>query len=228
MKFKLVIALIPAVLFYASSCQQRIGSAALKTEHDTVSYLIGHSIGASLAASPMTEFNTAAILEGLQDGIDGDDSFMDPNSANAMIGTYMQALEDAESVIYLEEGIAFLENNKTRAEVTTTESGLQYEILVEGTGPKPADTDNVTVHYHGTLIDGTIFDSSVDRGEPASFPVGGVIPGWVEALQLMPVGSKWKLFIPTELAYGSSPRPGGAIKPNMALIFEVELISINQ
>jgi len=103
-----------------------------------------------------------------------------------------------QALVDLEAGIAFLDMNKTRDGVITTESGLQYEILVEGTGPKPADTDNVTVHYHGTLIDGTVFDSSVDRGEPASFPVGGVIPGWVEALQLMPVGSKWKLFIPTD------------------------------
>lgn len=227
MKFKLIIALLPAILFYASSCQQKIGSVDLKTDHDTVAYLIGHNVGSSLASSPMTEFNMKALMKGMQDGIDGEELFMDPNMAGSFIGEYMQNLEQAESTIDLDAGIAFLENNKTRESVTTTESGLQYEILVEGTGPKPVDTSMVTVHYHGTLIDGTVFDSSVERDQPAQFPVNGVISGWTEALKLMPVGSKWKVFIPTELAYGANPRPGGPIKPNMALIFEVELISID-
>jgi FKBP-type peptidyl-prolyl cis-trans isomerase len=139
----------------------------------------------------------------------------------------MQRLENVENEKHLEEGIAFLEKNKERKGVITTESGLQYEILVEGDGPKPTDTSSVTVHYHGTLIDGTVFDSSVERGQPASFGVNQVIAGWTEVLQLMPVGSKWKVFIPSEIAYGANPRPGGAIKPNMALIFEIELISID-
>ncbi len=129
--------------------------------------------------------------------------------------------------VHLEEGISFLEENKKRKGVTTTESGLQYEVLVEGDGPKPTETSSVTVHYHGTLIDGTVFDSSVERGEPAKFGVTQVIAGWTEALQLMPVGSKWKVYLPTEIAYGANPRPGGPIKPNMALIFEIELISID-
>lgn len=227
MKGKFIIALFPAALFYASSCQQKVGNVDLKTDHDSVSYLIGHNVGSSLSASPMTEFNMKALMKGMQDGIDEEELFMDPNMAGAFIGEYMQNLEEAGTMVDLEAGIAFLEDNMTREGVITTESGLQYEILVEGTGPKPVDTSMVTVHYHGTLIDGTVFDSSVERGEPIQFPVNGVISGWTEALQLMPVGSKWKVFIPTELAYGANPRPGGAIKPNMALIFEVELISVD-
>jgi FKBP-type peptidyl-prolyl cis-trans isomerase FklB len=227
MKVKFIIALFPAALFYASSCQQKVGNVDLKTDHDSVSYLIGHNVGSSLSASPMTEFNMKALMKGMQDGIDEEELFMDPNMAGAFIGEYMQNLEEAGTMVDLEAGIAFLEDNMTREGVITTESGLQYEILVEGTGPKPVDTSMVTVHYHGTLIDGTVFDSSVERGEPVQFPVNGVISGWTEALQLMPVGSKWKIFIPSELAYGANPRPGGVIKPNMALIFEVELISID-
>ena len=227
MKCKLIIAFFPAILFYASSCQQKIGNVDLKTDHDTVSYLIGHNIGTSLASSPMTEFNVKAISKGLQDGLNEEELFMDPNMANRLIGEYMSNLEQLESQKDYEEGIAFLDMNKIRDGVITTESGLQYEILVEGTGPKPIDTSSVTVHYHGTLIDGTVFDSSVERDEPVNFGVSQVIAGWTEALQLMREGSKWKLYIPSELAYGANPRPGGIIKPNMALIFEVELIAIN-
>jgi len=121
---------------------------------------------------------------------------------------------------------AFMASNASKAGVVTTASGLQYTILTEGRGAKPLATDTVTVHYHGTLIDGTVFDSSVDRGRPASFPVTGVIPGWVEALQMMRVGSKWELYIPPELAYGERGA-GRSIGPNTALIFQVELISID-
>jgi len=124
----------------------------------------------------------------------------------------------------IEEGKAFLAENAKRDEVTELESGLQYEILKEGDGAKPTATDNVTCHYHGTLIDGTVFDSSVQRGQPASFPLNMVITGWTEALQLMPTGSKWKLFLPPHLAYGDR-QAGAHIKPNSTLIFEVELLS---
>jgi FKBP-type peptidyl-prolyl cis-trans isomerase FklB len=226
MKGKFVIALLPAVIFYISSCQQDTGKVSLKTEHDTVSYIIGHNIGTNLAQSPMTEINFQAIKKGMQDAVNEEKLFMDPNMANMLVGEYMQRLENAGSEKYLEEGLAFLEENKNRPGVVTTESGLQYEILVKGDGPKPTDESTVTVHYHGTLIDGTEFDSSIG-GEPAQFGVTQVIAGWTEALKLMPVGSKWKVYLPSELAYGANPRPGGPIKPNMVLIFEVELISID-
>jgi FKBP-type peptidyl-prolyl cis-trans isomerase FklB len=123
-------------------------------------------------------------------------------------------------------GEAFLEENKKRTEVITTSSGLQYEVLTEGNGQTPGKNDTVKVHYEGTLIDGTVFDSSYKRGNPASFGVHQVIPGWTEALQLMPVGAKYRLYIPQELAYGANPHPGGAIQPFSALLFDVELIEI--
>jgi len=227
MKGKFIIALFPAVLFYISSCQQDVGKVSLKTEHDTVSYIIGHNIGTNLASSPMTEVNIHAITKGMAAAMAEEELFMDPQMANMLVSEYMQKLEMASTEGNLAEGVEFLEENKKRMGVTTTESGLQYEILVEGDGPKPTDTSNVTVHYHGTLIDGTVFDSSVERGESAQFGVTQVIAGWTEALKLMPVGSKWKVFLPAEIAYGANPRPGGPIEPNMALIFEIELISID-
>jgi FKBP-type peptidyl-prolyl cis-trans isomerase len=175
----------------------------------------------------MTEISIAAIANGMQDAVDEIELFMDVNAANMMITEFMAKLEDKASEVYIVEGEKFLADNMLRKGVNITESGLQYEILVEGNGEKPTSESRVTVHYHGTLIDGMVFDSSVDRGEPTIFGVGQVIRGWTEVLQLMPTGSKWKVYIPSELAYGANPPPGGAIKPHMALIFEIELISIN-
>ena len=226
MKGKFFIALLPAVLFYVSSCQQEIGKVDLKTDHDSVSYIIGHQIGTQMASSPMTELNVSAVANGMQDALDDLELFLDENEANMLITEYMRKSEESSSEVYIVEGEKFLADNMLRKGVNVTESGLQYEILVEGNGEIPTIESNVTVHYHGTLIDGTVFDSSIDS-DPATFDVGGVIPGWTEVLQLMPTGSKWKVFIPSELAYGANPRPGGAIKPHMALIFEIELISIN-
>ena len=138
---------------------------------------------------------------------------------------YFGKLANEKQKVNVEAGQKFLDENAKRDGVVTTATGLQYEVLKEGSGDSPKETDNVTVHYHGTLIDGTVFDSSVDRGQPATFPVNGVIPGWVEALQLMNAGAKYKLFIPSNLAYGERGA-GGAIGPNATLVFEVELISI--
>ncbi len=227
MKGKFFIALLPAVLFYVSSCQQEIGKVDLKTDHDSVSYIIGHQIGTQMASSPMTELNVSAVANGMQDAIDELDLFMNEDEANMLITEYMKKTEEVASEEYIIEGEKFLADNMLRQGVNVTESGLQYEILVEGNGEKPTSESQVTVHYHGTLIDGTVFDSSVDGGEPVDFGVGQVIRGWTEVLQLMPTGSKWKVFIPSELAYGANPRPGGPIKPHMALIFDIELISIN-
>lgn len=227
MKGKFVIALLPAVLFSISSCQQNIGKVSLKTQRDSVSYIIGYNIGTNLGSSPMTDVDVATIAKGIRDALDEKELFMDLNASNMYVSQYMQSLEESVGEKILAEGIEFLEENKKRKGVITTESGLQYEILVEADGLKPTEENTVSVHYHGTLIDGTVFDSSVDRGEPAQFGVTQVIAGWTEVLQLMPVGSKWKIYLPTEIAYGASPRPGGVIKPNMALVFEIELISIN-
>ena len=148
------------------------------------------------------------------------------NQAQAIINSYFSKKQQNESESVIEQGVDYLRENAKREGVTTLESGLQYEIINDGTGSKPTIEDNVTTHYHGTLVDGTVFDSSVDRGEPASFPVGGVIKGWTEALQLMNVGSKWKLYVPYDLAYGERGA-GAQIAPYSTLIFEVELISIN-
>lgn len=226
MKGKLIIALLPAVLFYVSSCQQEAGKVELKTEHDSVSYIIGHDIGTQFANSPMTEINISAVANGMQDAVDEKESILDANAAQMLLSQYMRKTEETASEVYIVESEKFLADNMIRKGVNVTESGLQYEILVEGNGEKPTRESEVTVHYHGTLIDGTVFDSSID-GEPATFGVGQVIPGWTEVLQLMPTGSKWKVFLPSELAYGANPRPGGPIKPHMALIFDIELISIN-
>ncbi|MCL4119479.1 UNVERIFIED_CONTAM: hypothetical protein GTU68_067355 [Idotea baltica] len=166
------------------------------------------------------------IVQGMKDIFQDETPQMTMEEANAAFQSYATSIQAKAGEKYIKEGQEFLTQNGARPEVITLPSGLQYEIIKEGTGPKPTTADKVKTHYHGTLIDGTVFDSSVDRGEPISFGVTQVIAGWTEALQLMPVGSKWKLYIPSDLAYGANPRPGGAIKPNMALIFDIELLGI--
>ncbi len=224
---RILITLTLLGVFILVSCQTKLSNVNLNNELDSVSYCIGLSIGTNLQSSPMKDINYMAVAKGLEDGFDGKNT-IDPYEANRIISAYMQRIENESAGSNKEEGEKFLAENKANSGVVTTASGLQYKIIREGTGPKPKLTDNVTVHYHGTLIDGTVFDSSVDRGEPATFPVNGVIQGWQEALQLMPVGSKWNLYIPSELAYGSRPMPGSKIQANMVLIFEVELLSINE
>ena len=228
MKFRVIFVTAFVGILTLISCQKNINTARLSSEIDTISYYIGLSIGSNLKESPLKDINYLALAKGLKDAQDNDELEYDPYEINMKITSYMEKLESSQSQSNLLEGEAFLEKNKNRTDVTTLESGLQYRIIREGSGPKPILTDNVTVHYHGTLIDGTVFDSSVDRGEPVTFPLNGVIQGWQEALQLMPVGSKWEIFIPTGLAYGENTAPGGPIKPNMALIFEVELLSIDE
>jgi len=150
---------------------------------------------------------------------------LDVEKANNILQQFFSELEKKKFQANIEEGELFLEENSKRTEVTTLVSGLQYEIIQKGEGATPASTDKVKCHYHGTLVDGTVFDSSVQRGEPAEFPVNGVIQGWVEALQLMQVGSKWRLYVPSNLAYGERGA-GGVIGPHATLIFEVELLAI--
>lgn len=195
---------------------------------DKVSYALGLLFGQSLRQSNVKGIDYADFAKGVAAMCEGTRPEISAHEAQALVNDYF-AKKDAEAAAAYADvrkaGEEFLRENAKRPEVHVTDSGLQYEILSEGTGRKPAAEDRVRVHYHGTLIDGTVFDSSVQRGEPATFGVRQVIAGWVEALQLMPVGSKWKLFIPSELAYGTRGA-GEVIKPNSALIFEVELLDI--
>lgn len=191
-----------------------------------VSYCVGMSIAGSLMQQDLEGVSPEILAEAIADAFAGKEPLYTPEMANTIIQNYLQSAGEAKFGQNKEVGEAFLNENKAKPGIHTTASGLQYEILTEGNGNKPAATDSVTVHYHGTLIDGTVFDSSVMRGQPATFGVHQVIPGWTEALQLMNTGAKFRLYIPQELAYGAHPHPGGPIKPYSALIFDVELLEI--
>jgi FKBP-type peptidyl-prolyl cis-trans isomerase FklB len=203
----------------------------LKTPKDKASYAIGMNIGKGLHKDSV-DVDPAILLRGLKDGMAGGKTLLtDDEAKSAMVAIQADLRKKQEAKMAIagdankKEGDEFLAQNKTKEGVVTLPSGLQYKILKEGTGPKPSASDSVVCNYKGTLIDNTEFDSSYKRGQPATFPVGQVIKGWTEALQLMPVGSKWQVFVPSDLAYG--PRaPGGAIGPNATLIFEIELLSI--
>jgi len=190
-----------------------------------VSYALGLSLGNNLLGSGVTTLDYAQMAKGIQDVMEQKEPEISYQEAQTIIGEFFQNLQAKMAEKAQGEGKVFLEANAKRAEVTTLASGLQYEVLTQGEGAVPSASDSVKVHYHGTLIDGTVFDSSVSRGEPATFGVTQVISGWVEALQLMPVGSKWKLFIPSDLAYGAQGA-GQAIAPHSTLVFEVELLDI--
>lgn len=217
-------------VFTIASCSQSIKSvkAPVKSEVDSLSYALGISVGKNLKETfPDLELSVfaTAIYKAYTDSVNP--IFAQDEQANMFIQDYMRKEQEKKANENLEKGKEFLAKNKERAEVKVTESGLQYEVLTEGTGAIPAAEDEVRVHYHGTLMDGTVFDSSIERGEPAQFPVNRVIPGWTEGLQLMKVGSKYKFFIPAELAYG--PRQVSAeIVANSTLVFEVELLEIVQ
>lgn len=192
---------------------------------DKISYALGLSIGNNFITSGIKKVNLEVFLKGMKDVMEGATPEMSYDEAKDVMNDYFSKLQDERLDLNLKAGEEFLAINKNRPGVITLPSGLQYEILKEGNGPKPSATDQVKCHYHGTLIDGTVFDSSVERGQPATFGVNQVIPGWVEALQLMPTGSKWKLFIPSNLAYGKSGA-GQTIEPNSTLVFEVEILEI--
>ena len=203
---------------------------ALKTQKDKFSYSLGMKMGENLHKQSVP-VDPAILARGLRDGLAGGKTLLTDEQAQAAISEVQNDVRKKQQEKMQEagaankkDGEAFLAVNKGKEGVVTLPSGLQYKILKEGTGPKPAATDTVVCNYRGTLVNGTEFDSSYKRGQPASFPVTGVIKGWTEALQLMPVGSKWQLFIPSDLAYGEPGRSG--IEPNSTLIFEVELLSI--
>ncbi len=203
-------------------------SNSFESVEQRASYGIGRQMADQLANAPFAGFDAEAALAGFTDSLKGADSQVDAAQINAAfqeIQARLQAEEAEKAKAMGAEGEKFLEENAKKDGVSVTESGLQYEILVEGSGDKPVATSTVRTHYHGTLIDGTVFDSSYDRGQPAEFPVNGVIAGWTEALQMMPVGSKWRLSIPYNLAYGERGA-GGAIGPYATLVFDVELLDI--
>jgi FKBP-type peptidyl-prolyl cis-trans isomerase FklB len=195
-------------------------------EVKAVSYCVGMSIAGSLMEQNLSGIDTSVLAEAISDAFQGKEMKYTPEMANTIIQNYLQAASEQEFAQNRMSGEAFLHENAAKDGVHSTATGLQYEVVTAGDGAKPAATDTVTVHYHGTLTDGTVFDSSVHRGQPATFGVSQVIPGWTEALQLMSVGAKYRLYIPQELAYGAHPHPGGPIKPYSALIFDVELIEI--
>ena len=225
MKKYIKIALVVSVISSCQNLTQQKFNFDEANELEKVSYSIGINVATSIKSEGLDSINSFYISKGFQDVFENKDLAINIEESNKIIGEYFNKKQDAKNQRLAIDSKIFLEQNKQKDGVMTTESGLQYLILSEGKGNNPNLNDNVTVHYHGTLIDGTIFDSSVDRKQPATFPLNGVIPGWQEALQMMSVGSKWKIFIPSELAYGESG--AGAIGPNSTLIFEVELLSIN-
>lgn len=234
MLFRLIAVL--GLIFFAVSVQAA-DPPALKTQKDKLSYSVGLDMGRTLRSQSM-EVDPDLVARGLRDALGNQKPLLTEEEIQKVIveaqneaQKQKRALTATESRALgeknLKEGAAFLAENKKKKGVVTLPSGLQYRIITEGKGKKAKASDTVTAHYKGTLIDGTEFDSSHKRGQPASFPLNGVIPGWTEALQLMPVGSKWELFIPGDLAYG--PRGSGSkIGPNATLIFEVELFSIEE
>lgn len=200
---------------------------------DRISYALGLSMGNNFRGSGIKQLNVKDFSDGVAAVFNGEKPKMTYDEAKQEIQKFFEAMEAEQQAaatkmaeVNGKAGEEFLNENGKRAEVVTTPSGLQYEVVEEGTGSQPSDTDNVTVHYTGRLIDGTVFDSSVERGTPATFGVNQVIPGWVEALKMMKEGAKWRLFIPANLAYGAQGA-GNIIGPNATLIFDVELIKIN-
>lgn len=230
MKIKTLILAISCLGAFA--CNSQNGTTmkkniTLDTELDSVSYSLGVTMAENIKKGGVEKVNSEAIAVAFNHIFDGDKTLIDTKKAEDILNNYFRNLQMKKAEKNKESGQKFLEENKTKEGVVTLESGLQYKILKKGTGAIPKATDKVTTNYKGTLVDGTVFDSSYDRGKPATFPVNGVIKGWTEALQLMPVGSKWELYIPSDLAYGKRGA-GQVIGPDETLIFEIELISIDK
>lgn len=200
---------------------------ALTNKVDSLSYIFGMNLAENIKRQGIYEVDHVLLAKGVADAMSNIETLVDKKSAETFLTGFMAEHRNKQSRAVKTEGEQFLAENAKRKEVTVLPSGLQYEVIQSGQGPKPKATDKVLTHYHGTLINGTIFDSSVNRGEPISFGVNQVIQGWQEALQLMSVGDKWKLFIPYNLAYGERGA-GGSIPPYSALVFEVELLGINK
>lgn len=227
MKIKGLIITVCAGILLSSCSQNKIQNVKLETSEDSLSYAIGISTYSGVTNQGW-DIDPVILAKGMMDAKDGD-MILNDVAANGFIQMYMQQKQEEELKTQysaeIEKGKAFLDSISKTPGVSLTESGLGYEVIVMGEGRKPVESDTVRVHYTGTLIDGTKFDSSLDRGEPAEFPVTGVIKGWVEALQLMPVGSKYRLYVPSDLAYGARGA-GATISPFSTLIFDVELLEI--
>jgi len=217
--------LILSSLLILSSCAN---NKTPESDLEAVSYSLGVTFGSTVKTQGLDDIDINSLSNGFNDVLSENNLHISEDSSLKVIQNYFEQLSKEKSIISAEEEKNYLEENAKKEGVVTTESGLQYEIILSSNNEnKPQETDTVTVHYHGTLIDGTVFDSSIDRGETISFPLNMVIPGWTEALQLMNVGDKWKLTIPSKLAYGERGEPRAGIGPNSTLIFEVELIKIN-
>ena len=223
---KTVQLLIVGFAIVLSSCSNDATNKTPETEMEKVSYSLGVNVATGVKAQGLDTIDANAVAKAFNDVFEGNDLDISEEESMEVLQAYFGKLQAAAKAKAGEAGNAYLAENAAKEGVITTESGLQYEVMTSGSGEKPTAADQVTVHYHGMLTDGTVFDSSVDRGEPAQFGVTQVIPGWVEALQLMSVGDKWKLTIPSNLAYGDRGA-GGLIGPNATLVFEVELMGIN-
>jgi len=223
---KTVQLLIVGFAIVLSSCSNDATDKTPETEMEKVSYSLGVNVATGVKAQGLDTIDANAVAKAFKDVFAGNDLDISEEESMQVLQDYFGKLAAEKSAQAGEAGSVYLTENGAKEGVITTESGLQYEVMTEGSGAKPNADDQVTVHYHGMLTDGTVFDSSVDRGEPAQFGVTQVIPGWVEALQLMSVGDKWKLTIPSALAYGDKGA-GGLIGPGETLVFEVELIGIN-
>lgn len=221
----LLLTLFAGVLLMSSCDSVNSTTATLKNENDTASYYIGYMYGTGILRTGIQDANMKAIVAGMNSAIEKKDIKVSQQEMQMFLSKYLRQMAERKAEENLKRGKVFMEENAKKSGVDTLPNGIQYKVLKKGDGPKPTATDRVKVHYTGTLIDGTEFDSSVKRGQPTEFPVNGVIQGWKEALQEMPVGSKWMIYIPSEMAYG--PRgAGGIIGPNETLIFEVELLDI--
>jgi len=216
--FRIILSIV-----FATSISNLFCQSEFENDLDKFSYSIGLNLGKNLSNEQLDTINADLLAKAVLDVLKDNELKISQSEALRFINFYLRSHQYQNNITESEK---FLKENSQKKGIKTTDSGLQYEILVKGKGKKPKETDTVKVHYHGTLLNGKVFDSSVERGEPLEFPVKGVIKGWQEVLQLMPVGSRWKVYIPAELAYGDNPRPGGDIEPFMALIFEMELIEI--
>ncbi|MFT5513545.1 MAG: FKBP-type peptidyl-prolyl cis-trans isomerase FklB [Bacteroidia bacterium] len=225
MKKTILIAVVAAFVVLTSMKLTSNKTMQGQTEIDALSYALGVNVGNNLKSSGFESVNSDEFIKGLKESLAGEVSEQTLASTNAAIQNYMQEKEAEKAKDLAKVGEKYLADNASKEDVVTMPSGLQYKVITVGTGPKPVDGDNVTTHYTGKFVDGKVFDSSVSRGEPATFGVNQVIKGWTEALKLMPEGSKWELYIPYDLAYGAQGRPPQIPEYSM-LIFEIELIKV--